>query len=427
MKFYMKKKNRIWIFMLMIVSFISILFLIKSCKKPNEPFLKDLLTSRSWSLTADNSQLYPDEEYCVLAFRSDGSLLVYNFIKAYSSWQLTHDGEILTMDYDDYKILDLSENELLIKYNTDLGHTYKFKAITSIYKSTDGVSGLSKNSAVLNGTVRTNNSSADVYFEYGTSTLYGETIPATPGSITAKSKETVSALINGLEPETVYHYRIKVVVNSETTFGEDLTFRTFNSLTVNDADGNIYNTITIGTQTWMAENLKTTRYSNGDQIPNVPYFEDWRNLNSGASCENTNISDFYSTYGLYYNWYAVQDNRNICPVGWHVPTDEEWTTLTNLYTGGYLFAAIKLKEAGTTHWNSTNTAATNESGFTALPASFRPEGTGFINPGEQGRWWTGTEFDSNNAWDRLMGRNASYVNREETTKTIGLSVRCIKD
>jgi hypothetical protein len=94
MKFYMKKKNRIWIFMLMIVSFISILFLIKSCKKPNEPFLKDLLTSRSWSLTADNSQLYPDEEYCVLAFRSDGSLLVYNFIKAYSSsrWGNTYYG-----------------------------------------------------------------------------------------------------------------------------------------------------------------------------------------------------------------------------------------------------------------------------------------------------------------------------------------------
>ncbi|TAL75080.1 MAG: hypothetical protein EPN88_03380, partial [Bacteroidetes bacterium] len=304
---------------------------------------------------------------------------------------------------------------------------YRFKALSSIYTTTDGVSDLSKNSAVLNGTVRTNSSSADVYFEYGTSAIYGETISATPSSITAKSKEAITAQINGLVSEMVYHYRIKVVINSETFFGEDLTFKTFNNLTVEDVDGNSYNTVTIGTQTWMAENLKTTRYSNGDQIPNVPYFEDWRNLNTGARCENTNIPDFSSTYGFYYNWFAVHDNRNVCPAGWHVSTDAEWTTLTSLYTGGNQFAAVKLKEAGTRHWSSPNPAATNESSFSAIPGSFRTEVTGYSDPGEQGRWWTGTEFDSNNAWHRSLWRNSSYVDIGYNIKTSGLSVRCIND
>jgi uncharacterized protein (TIGR02145 family) len=110
-----------------------------------------------------------------------------------------------------------------------------------------------------------------------------------------------------------------------------------------------------------------------------------------------------------------------------VPTDDDWTTLANLYTGGDLFAAIKLKEAGTTHWTSPNLSATNESGFSALPGAFRPEMTGFVDPGEQGGWWTATEIDSDNAWNRSMWRNASSLNREKNVKTMGLSVRCIKD
>jgi hypothetical protein len=297
----MENNSKIWLFIFMIALFIPILMPLKSCKKIDVSSPKDLLLSTSWSMTADNTQLYSNEEYCVLAFRPDGTLSVNNFLKEYSSWQLIQDGEKLNLDNGVYKILNLSENELLIKYDSDVGHTYRFKAITSIFKSSDGVSGLSKNSAVLNGTVRTANSSVNVYFEYGTSTTYGMTTTANPGFVEAKSKETVSAQIKDLQPEMVYHYRIKVDLNSETFIGEDLTFRTFNTLTVNDADGNVYNTITIGTQIWFAENLKTRKYSNGDQIPDVPYYGDWMNLTTGAICENTNVSNFSLTYGLYYN------------------------------------------------------------------------------------------------------------------------------
>jgi uncharacterized protein (TIGR02145 family) len=419
--------NRVWIVRLMIVSSLLILLTLKSCKKSNLSELRDLLLSTSWSLTADNNQLYSDEEYCIIVFNQDGTLVINNFLKAYTSWQFLQDGEILNLDNDGYKILRLTENELLIKYDSDVGHTYRFKALTSIYRSADGVSGLSKNAAVLNGTVRTNNSAASVYFEYGTSTSYGTTVIANPASVSPKSRVAVNSLIKDLEPEMVYHYRIKIDVNSETLYGEDLTFRTYNSLTVNDVDGNIYNTVTIGAQIWLAENLKTRSYSNGDPIPDVPNFEDWQNLISGANCENTNFSNFSSTYGLYYNWYAVHDTRNICPTGWHVPTDEDWTALTNYYNGGDLFASIKLKEAGTTHWNSPNPNATNESGFSALPGGFHPNINGFQDPGDTGWWWSSTEFNSSNAMYRFMGRYANYVNRGDDLKTMGLSVRCIKD
>ena len=134
-------------------------------------------------------------------------------------------------------------------------------------------------------------------------------------------------------------------------------------LTATDIDGNVYHTVTIGTQIWMVENLKTTRYNDGSPIPFVTDSSSWSNLTTPGYCWYNNDTTNKNTYGALYNWFAVNTGK-LAPTGWHVPTDDEWTTLTT-YLGGESIAGGKLKETGTTHWRTPNAGATNEIGFTA--------------------------------------------------------------
>jgi len=191
-----------------------------------------------------------------------------------------------------------------------------------------------------------------------------------------------------------------------------------------DADGNEYKTVKIGNQTWMAENLHTTKYRNGDPIPNVTSNSDWKNKTSGAYCDFDNTVN--SLYGKLYNWYAVSDSRNIAPEGWHVPTDDEWKTLTAFVRAD---AGGKMKETGTMHWRFPNTSATNESGFTALPAGFRLGYDGTFNAlGTTSDFWSSTRFgDTSYAWDLRMAYNNAGTHRANISMTYGLSVRCLKD
>jgi uncharacterized protein (TIGR02145 family) len=196
---------------------------------------------------------------------------------------------------------------------------------------------------------------------------------------------------------------------------------------VTDYDGNSYNTVKIGDQVWMAENLRTTHYANGDPIEKVTDNTDWSNLTTGAYCWYGNDSATYENfYGKLYNWYTVADSRKACPTGWHMPSDAEWTTLET-YLGGSTVAGGKMKETGTTQWISPNTGATNESGFTALPGGGRGSSGGFLNIGGCGYWWSSTEDSSANAWDRYVNYNTSAVNRFALDKKSGISVRCLKD
>lgn len=151
--------------------------------------------------------------------------------------------------------------------------------------------------------------------------------------------------------------------------------------TVTDIDGNIYQTIKIGTQWWMAENLKVTHYRNGDSIPNVTDETAWSNLTTGAYGNYNNDDDISNTYANLYNWYAVNDSRNIAPIGWHIPTDAEWQTLVD-YLGGESVAGSKMKETGTEHWRSPNVGTTNESGFSALPGDYRGISGKYYSVGE---------------------------------------------
>jgi len=207
-----------------------------------------------------------------------------------------------------------------------------------------------------------------------------------------------------------------------------LTFQNQAQTTVTDYDGNVYDTVHIGTQVWLKENLKVTHYRNGDSIPNVTDDVQWVNLTTGAAyCNYDNDVNAAITYGRLYNFYAVSDNRSICPTSWHVPTDIEWTTLIT-YLGGENVAGGKLKETGTTHWQSPNTGATNETGFTALPGGSRHSGDGsFLTIGYYGRWWSSTEYITTNAWTRDMAYNYSTVARTNYYKLSGFSVRCVMD
>lgn len=193
--------------------------------------------------------------------------------------------------------------------------------------------------------------------------------------------------------------------------------------TVIDIDGNVYHTVTIGTQVWMVENLKTTRFRNGDTIPNIIFDSIWANLTTAAYCKYKNNDSMANIYGLLYNWYAVGDIRNIAPLGYHVASDAEWTTLTT-YLGGENIAGCKLREADTIHWLSPNIGATDEKGFTALPGSYRYYSGIFQTTGIIGTWWCANDNSSDYAWDRFM---QYYVERRGDHKQAGLSVRCVKD
>lgn len=198
--------------------------------------------------------------------------------------------------------------------------------------------------------------------------------------------------------------------------------------TVTDIDGNVYRTVVIENQIWMAENLKVTHYRNGDAIPNVTGSDPgWVTLITGAYCSYDNNDSNIDTYGLLYNWYALDDSRGLAPAGWHIPSDAEWTILVN-YLGGQYLAGGKLKETGTTHWQSPNTGATNETEFSGLPGGYRaPYDGDFEWMGYEAHFWTATENSVGNAWRRKLYYSYSGVGHEYLHKRTGLSIRCIRD
>jgi len=194
--------------------------------------------------------------------------------------------------------------------------------------------------------------------------------------------------------------------------------------TMTGNDGKVYQTVTIGNQVWMAENLRETKYRNGDAIPNVTDNTEWSGLSTGARCAYNNSETTADTYGYLYNWYAVDDSRNLAPSGWRVPTDADWTTLTN-YLGSN--AGVKMKEAGTSHWNSPNTGATNESGFTALPGGYRCSDGDFINLGYSASFWSSTEGGISLVWARALYFDHSEVSRYSSSEQFGFSVRLVRE
>jgi len=233
--------------------------------------------------------------------------------------------------------------------------------------------------------------------------------------------------LSGLVPDIQYF--LKAYANNEKgeSLGNLVDFHT--PATVQDFDNNVYETVHIGNQIWMAENLKTTSYRDGVPIGStIPATADisgegapkyqWAYDGDAANAE---------IYGRLYSGYTVNDSRGLCPTGWHVPSDPEWIMLTSLL-GGDLYAGGYLKEAGTDIWDSPNTGATNGTLFSALPGGSRDAGAGsFKDMGSGASFWTSTDLDTENAWYRHLTTGSSQIGKIGGGKKAGFSVRCIKD
>jgi uncharacterized protein (TIGR02145 family) len=201
-------------------------------------------------------------------------------------------------------------------------------------------------------------------------------------------------------------------------------------LTVSDIDGNVYNTVQIGTQCWTRSNLKVSKYRNGDNISNLTDNTAWSQTSTGAWCNYDNSSANDALYGKLYNWYAVNDSRGLCPTGWHVPSDAEWTTLTT-FLGGESVAGGKMKSTSIQPtpggWNAPNTGATNSSGFTFLPGGDRNSGGEFGYLGSDGGLWSSSGAGSGDAWGLYLYCDIAGAYRGDNDYRDGCSVRCVRD
>jgi uncharacterized protein (TIGR02145 family) len=206
-----------------------------------------------------------------------------------------------------------------------------------------------------------------------------------------------------------------------------LVSRTAFSQTVIDVDGNTYNTVSIGNQIWLTENLKTTKFNNQDPIPLVTDNTLWSTQTEAAYCSYQNDNLLANVYGNLYNWHVLNDIRNVCPTGYHVPSILEWEALID-FLGGNAVAGGKLKEAGLAHWIDPNTGATKSSGFTLLPSGWRAHNNGsYENLTYMAYQWSSTSIDALNASIMLVGFDSESCLTSESHKLTGLPIRCLKE
>jgi uncharacterized protein (TIGR02145 family) len=328
----------------------------------------------------------------------------------------------------------------------------------SVKVTTDPVSNISRTSGFVNGTF--NDEGPDTVIAYGfcwsnlSQPTYEDNRLAGQSKVSDNgTNRTFKSGISGLSPGTTYYVRAyavtvesKIYGNEETfttkpatakiTFNPDLTYQT-----ISDIDGNTYKTINIGNQEWMAENLKTTRLNDGSEIPFITDNIAWHNLKSPAySWYNNDEAIFKNIYGAYYNWYTVNSGK-LCPSGWHVPDESDWKAL-KVFLGmtpeqadsGYFTnnkAGIKIKETGTYNWVEESTAATNESGFTALPGGLRSDSDElFGGDGNGAGWWSASlVFPTHGfAYSHWVSSSTDKIYRSDMLNSeYGLNIRCIKD
>jgi uncharacterized protein (TIGR02145 family) len=283
--------------------------------------------------------------------------------------------------------------------------------------------------------------------------------PTIKNNVTTDSTGTgnFSSLMESLQPATTYYVRAYATNANGTGYGNiiiittppdagspngvmnpDLTYST-----MTDIDGNVYQTITIGNQTWMAQNLMVTKYRNGAAIPNETNDTKWNALATGAQCtyNNNRDSNTVAKFGRLYNFYAVTDQRNLAPTGWHVASDSEWATLIN-YLAANLGTSTSVAQAlaAKTDWNEsynagdagyidqyTYTSLNNSSGFSGLPAGIRGDYGGFNYVTMYSGWWTSDENDKTTSRFRSLNYYGLTVGKNSYDKHYGLSVRCVKD
>jgi len=235
---------------------------------------------------------------------------------------------------------------------------------------------------------------------------------------------------------TTYYVRAYATNSNGTGYGSTMSFTTKNGFT-DSRDGNVYQYIAIGEQVWMAENLRYLPNVVGPRMESAtePYYYVYGY--NGTDVAKAKSTANYNIYGVLYNWAAAMNGANssdanpsgvqgVCPAGWHLPSDAEWTQLTD-FLGGEIVAGGCLKETGKYYWNSPNEGATNETGFTALPGGLRNYHGYFNEIGNNGAWWSATESEEWSAWYRCVTYDRSEMSRDDYYKELGFSVRCIRD
>ncbi|MFZ9939818.1 MAG: FISUMP domain-containing protein [Bacteroidia bacterium] len=320
---------------------------------------------------------------------------------------------------------------------TAYGNEVTFTTLAALATvTTTAATAVTSNSAATGGNVTSDGGAAVTArgVAYGTSAN-----PTVSGTSTSDGSGTgvFTSQLTGLTSTTLYHVRAYATNAAGTAYGNEVTFTTVSAgpqpcpgaPTVTDVDGNSYATVQIGTQCWTQSNLTVSKYRNGDNITNITDNTQWSQTNTsstGAWCNYNNDASNGTTYGKLYNWYAVNDSRGLCPTGWHVPSDAEWTTLENHLGGsGSTVAAGAMKS--TTGWFS-NIGATNSSGFTGLPGGQRFYLGFFISLGENGAWWSSSDAGPGAAWYRNLNHSFLVgVTRGNYDHRNGWSVRCVRD
>jgi uncharacterized protein (TIGR02145 family) len=309
--------------------------------------------------------------------------------------------------------------------------------------STDLVQNIGSTSAVSGGNITSDGGLTLTGFGVCWSTVDSPTIKDNK-TIADKSVMSFTSYLTGLMPKTTYYIRAYATYGNKTVYGKTLLFKTEDVVT--DIDGNVYNTITIGSQVWMAENLKTTKYRNGNIIgTTTPATLDLANeITPKYQWAYDGNESNVATYGRLYTWYAIADNRNVCPAGWHIPTNAEWTTMENYlianghnYDGTIISNFIAKSLGASTGWklstvigsvgNTDFTSYRNKSGFTALPGGCRYCRGSFSEIGESGYWWC-SNTDNARYWELgASGNGVGWGYESLSGMTSSYSVRCVKD
>jgi uncharacterized protein (TIGR02145 family) len=327
---------------------------------------------------------------------------------------------------------------------TVYGQNISFKTTSfAATVSTNSISNITYTTATCGGNITTDGgASVTARGVCWSSTSFAPTIELNDKTIDGSGSGAYSSSITGLIGGTTYYVRAYATNSNGTSYGNYLSFTTSG---VKDIDGNVYKTVTIGTQVWMAENLKTTHYRNGAAITNVTDNSIWYSLSSGAQCTYNNDALNGNKFGRLYNGYAVTDTRNIAPTGWHVPSDAEWTILENyLIANGYNYDGttsgnkIAKSLAATTYWGNSSTEGSvaynkgtnNSTGFSFLPSGCRWQSPSLVSEFsailEYGYEWTSTQNGAD-LYYRTLAYTYIYLERSSGTKFYGFPVRCIKD
>jgi uncharacterized protein (TIGR02145 family) len=306
--------------------------------------------------------------------------------------------------------------------------------ISTIFISDPGLYSLTQNTAVIG---------INISSDPGTQITARGSCWSTMPHPTINSLKTINgtgfggfeSTLTGLTPQTRYFIRPYAETGDSIVYGDEYSFKTYYG-SVTDIENNQYFSILLGNQEWMAANLKVKKYNNGDTIgttnpvtldiqsENTPEYQ-WA-YNGEDGYESVPYITNASVYGRLYTWYAVTDSRKICPVGWHVPNDNEWSVLID-YLGGDTVAGAKIKEGLNIHWVNPEVGVIDETGFDALLAGYRDPAGSFLDLQRTATWWSGSSYSSTEALQSTCSFLNNLVIKKNSSKSSGSSIRCIKD